>query len=201
MELAGSCDLNGSKQDVWDALNTHTCLLRIIPGCTEIVPVGEDAYKAKIVTRVGPLKVNFSGRFNYQDKVPFDSFQILGKGEGGPAGFAKGSVSISLEAQQNGVTRLSYNVQSSIGGKIASLGGRLLEAISRRNVDLFFTALQAELDSDSDAPARDTDSATSGISRATVLPPVPASRGSILPLVNTLSFVAIAIALWVIALQ
>lgn len=194
MELAGGYDLQASKESIWDALNSRDRLQRIIPGCTSIEQVGENAFKAEIVTRVGPLKVKFAGKVNYLDLVPFDSFKIDGQGEGGPAGFAKGSVEIELATVSDDTTHLSYKVHSSVGGKLAAVGSRLLEAVSKRNIELFFAGLQRELDGEVDVieskpiQQRKRDSATT-------------RPRHVLQIINTISFIAMAVALWIIALN
>jgi len=194
MELTGSYDLHGTKSAVWEALHSPDCLRRIIPGCIEISRSGDTAYSAKIITRVGPLKVNFTGEVNYTDLKPIDSFRIDGNGKGGPAGFAKGAVDIDLESRDVGMTRLTYRAQTSLGGKIASLGSRLLEAISHRNIDQFFAGLQQELDAHSQ-------NGVTGSADAPAQAIQPAPRESILPLINTILLAAIAAALWIIAMS
>ncbi|MBL4874477.1 MAG: carbon monoxide dehydrogenase subunit G [Rhodobacteraceae bacterium] len=194
MELTGGYDLQASKESIWDALNSTDRLQRIIPGCTSVERVGENSFKAEVVTRVGPLKVKFAGKGSYTDLVPFDSFKITGQGEGGPAGFAKGSVEIELTAVSDEITHLSYKVHSSVGGKLAAVGSRLLEAISKRNIDLFFAGLQRELN----GKVEIIDSKPIHKHKRA---PALGSTSNMLQIINTLSFVAMAVALWVIALS
>lgn len=194
MELAGGYDLQASKESIWDALNSRDRLQRIISGCTSVEQVGENTFKAEIVTRVGPLKVKFAGKVNYTDLVPFDSFKINGQGEGGPAGFAKGSVEIEMTTVSDEITHLSYKVHSSVGGKLAAVGSRLLEAVSKRNIELFFTGLQRELD----GKVEIIDSKPIYQGERTSVTTRPRQT---LQIINTISFVAMAIALWIIALN
>jgi len=194
MELKGGHDLQASKESIWDALNSRDRLKRIIPGCTSIEQIGEHSFKAEIVTRVGPLKVKFAGKVDYTDLVPFNSFKISGQGEGGPAGFAKGSVEIELATVSDEVTHLSYIVHSSVGGKLAAVGSRLLEAVSKRNIDLFFAGLQRELNGEVEI----VDSKPIHIVKRA---PVSGSTSNMLQIINSISFVAMAVALWVIALS
>lgn len=194
MELKGGYDLQASKESIWDALNSRGRLKRIIPGCTSIEQVGEHTFKAEIVTRVGPLKVKFAGKVDYTDLVPFNSFKISGQGEGGPAGFAKGSVEIELTTVSDEITHLSYIVHSSVGGKLAAVGSRLLEAVSKRNIDLFFAGLQRELNGEVEiVDSKSIHKVKRG--------PVSGNITNILQTINTISFVAMAVALWVIALS
>jgi len=194
MELAGGYDLQASKESIWDALNSTDRLQRIIPGCTSVEKVDENTFKAEIITRVGPLKVKFAGKGSYTDLVPYDSFKISGQGEGGPAGFAKGSVAIEMTTVSADITHLSYKVHSSVGGKLAAVGSRLLEAVSKRNIEQFFVGLQRELDGevevlDSKPKSKSKSASPTGRPRQT------------LQIINTISFVAMAIALWIIALN
>jgi len=195
MELTGRYQLTGTRQDVWEALNVPDRLQRIIPGCTEIVSLGDETFKARVTTRVGPLKVNFVGTVKYINLVPFESFSVEGQGEGGPAGFAKGRVDITLVQSTADTTELSYSAYSNVGGKLASLGGRLLEAVSRHNIDKFFAALQKELGAE--APA---------VSLAPSLAPGAGAQSqnrptSVLSVINTVLLAAIAVAVWIIALK
>lgn len=194
MELTGGYDLQASKESIWDALNSSDRLQRIIPRCTYVEQVEENSFKAEIIMRVGPLKVKFAGKGNYTDLVPFDSFKINGQGEGGPAGFAKGSVEIELTAISDEITHLSYNVHSSVGGKLAAVGGRLLEAVSKRNIELFFTGLQRELNGEVEI----IDSKPIQQGKRVSVTTRPRQT---LQIINTISFVAMAAALWVIALN
>lgn len=194
MELTGGYDLQASKESIWDALSSKDSLQRIIPGCTSVEQVGENTFKAELIMRVGPLKVKFSGKVNYTDLVPFSSFKIIGQGEGGPAGFAKGTVEIEMTTVSDEITHLSYKVHSSVGGKLAAVGSRLLEAVSKRNIELFFAGLQRELDGE----VKVSDSKPI---RKTKRDSAPIGARQTLQIVNTISFVAMAVALWMIALN
>lgn len=193
MEFIGEYQLEGTRQAVWEALNVPERLQRIIPGCTAIDEIGAQSYRARVTTRVGPLKVNFVGTVNFVDLVPFESFSVEGQGEGGPAGFARGRVDITLTEVSPQATLLAYRAHSEVGGKLAALGGRLLEAISRRNIEQFFVGMQQELSGGTPAaPARQAPD-----QRARVAKPQPA----LLPVLNTLLLAAIAVAVWIIALK
>lgn len=197
MEIAGGYNLRVSKEEIWEVLNSKEHLQHIIPGCTSLDQTGDNSYKAEITTRVGPMKVKFVGKVDYVDLKPFNSFRIEGQGEGGPAGFAKGSVDITLSELDNGETHLAYKIRSDVGGKLAALGSRLLEAVSKRNIELFFEGLQTHLDR-GDEVIKITKSTTTV---QTKVQDHSSWSNPTLQIINTLSFVAMAVAIWVIALK
>jgi len=194
MELSGTYEISSSQRDIWDVLHTPDRLKNIIPGCREIERLADGRLKAKVTTRVGPMKVNFEGSMEFEDIAPYTSFRITGQGEGGPAGFVKGSADIKLADIGGGRTALTYTAHSDIGGKLASLGGRLLEAISRKNVDSFFQDLQQELSDDS-TPVRPTSLPLSDQSTPDKRPADTLSK------INTVLLALAVVALWVIALR
>ena len=88
---------------------------------------------------MGPMKVNFFGRVTLSNLVPPVSYTITGGGEGGIAGFAKGSAGVALEEDGVG-TRVRYSAQAAVGGTLAQLWCRLLEGTSQKLADAFFGA-------------------------------------------------------------
>lgn len=140
------------------------------------------------------MKVNFVGSMAFEDIAPHTHFRISGQGEGGPAGFVKGTADIHLAPTGDGRTALTYTAHSDIGGKLASLGGRLLEAISRKNINSFFQDLQQELSGPKlpDAP----ETSVSGIRTQT-----GRAQPGILPTINTVLLALAVAALWIIALK
>lgn len=194
MELSGTYEILGSERDIWDILHSPERLRKIVPGCTAIDRQDDGSLKAKVTTRIGPMKVHFIGSMSFDDIAPHTNFCISGQGEGGPAGFVKGTADIQLAPAGDGKTILTYKVHSDIGGKLASLGGRLLEAISRKNIDGFFQDLQHELSGTTlpDAPQ----TSTPGNRR-----PTASRQSDLLPKINTLLLALGVAALWVIALK
>ena len=194
MKLSGTYEVLGSERDIWDILHTPDRLKNIVPGCTAIDRLDDGRLKAMVTTRIGPMKVNFEGIMAFEDVAPHTNFRISGQGQGGPAGFVKGTADIHLAPLGDGKTALTYTANSDIGGKLASLGGRLLEAISRKNIDSFFQDLQQELSgkAPADAPA----TAVQGIRT-----PTARAQSDILPKINTALLALAVIALWYIALK
>lgn len=194
MELSGVYEITGSERDIWDVLHSPDRLKNIVPGCTAIDPNEDGRLKVMVTMRIGPMKVNFEGSMEFEDIAPHTNFRISGQGEGGPAGFVKGTADIHLAAIGNGKTTLTYTAHSDIGGKLASLGGRLLEAISRKNIDTFFQDLQTELSRPA-LPDR-SEVATQAIPR-----PATRAQSDFLPKINTVLLALAVVALWVIALK
>jgi hypothetical protein len=157
MEMSGERRLQASRETVWAALNDADVLRQCVPGCQELEQVSETEFSARVISKIGPIKATFKGRVTLSDLDPPNSYTISGEGQGGMAGFAKGSAVVSLDEVEPGVTLLCYDVQASVGGKIAQLGARLIDSTSKRMADEFFTTF-AEIVSggsaehDSDAP-------------------------------------------------
>ncbi len=88
--------------------------------------------------KVGPIKARFKGRVQLLDLDPPNSYRISGEGDGGIAGFAKGSAFVKLEEINSTATRLTYEVDAQIGGKLAQLGQRLVNSVAKKLADQFF---------------------------------------------------------------
>jgi uncharacterized protein len=137
MEMHGELRIPAPRAEVWAKLNDPETLKACIPGCETVEKVSDTEFTAKVVARVGPVKASFSGKVSLTDLVPPESYTITGEGTGGVAGFAKGSAKVSLDdAGQETVLR--YGVQAQVGGKLAQIGSRLIDATSRKMADDFF---------------------------------------------------------------
>lgn len=134
-----------SKAKVWDALNDPEILKRCIPGCQSLAMTSPTDMTATVVVKVGPVKATFSGKVTLSDLDPPNSYRISGEGSGGVAGFAKGGATIKLEAESDDVTNLRYEVDAHIGGKLAQLGGRLIDSTAKKLAGEFFQNLAAAL--------------------------------------------------------
>ncbi len=194
MELSGVYEISGSERDIWDVLHSPDHLKNIVPGCTAIEKLDDGRLKAMVTMRIGPMKVNFEGSMEFEDIAPYTNFRISGQGEGGPAGFVKGTADIHLAAIGDGRTALTYTAYSDVGGKLASLGGRLLEAISRKNIDSFFQDLQQELS----GPALPD---SSEVAVQSISKQANRTQSSVLPKINTALLALAVLALWIIALK
>lgn len=138
MELISERLLEASQEETWRALNDAEILRLSIPGCTELVRTSETQFTAKVTLKVGPVKANFAGKVDLTDIDAPNGYTLVGEGSGGVAGFAKGRAVVRLEAIGPRQTRLTYQVKADIGGKLAQLGGRLIESTSKKLADEFF---------------------------------------------------------------
>jgi len=143
MDLSGEYQLNAPKEKVWAALNDPAVLARCIPGCKELLQTSENAFAAKVALKVGPVSATFSGSVTLEDIDAPNGYRIAGQGSGGIAGFAKGGAVVRLE-EREGVTVLTYEAKADIGGKLASLGSRLITATSKKLADQFFSSFAKE---------------------------------------------------------
>ncbi len=142
MEFVGEHVIPAPIGEVWSGLNDPEVLRRSIPGCTEMLRTGESEYTASVVVRVGPVSATFKGKVELSDLDPPHGYTLSGRGQGGPAGFAKGSAKVRLTSEGDG-TRLAYVANVDIGGKLASVGGRLIQSVAKKNADDFFSAFSA----------------------------------------------------------
>ena len=137
MEMSGEQLIPASQQTVWDALNDPEMLKACVPGCEAIEPTGENAYQVLMVARVGPVSAKFKGKLTLSDIRPPESYSLAFEGQGGAAGFAKGGAQVRL-SPENGKTKLHYDVKASVGGKLAQIGSRLVDAAAKKVADDFF---------------------------------------------------------------
>nr|WP_315594291.1 carbon monoxide dehydrogenase subunit G [uncultured Cupriavidus sp.] len=137
MEMNQSQRLPVPQQVAWAALNDTELLKQCIPGCESIEPDGENAYQLALTAAVGPVKARFKGRMALLDIQAPDSYTIQFDGQGGAAGFGKGSAKVTLTPEGD-ETVLAYVVQAQVGGKIAQIGSRLVDAAARKMADTFF---------------------------------------------------------------
>ena len=144
MEMSGEQIVPAPQREVWAALNDPGVLKQCVPGCESIEPAGENAYQVLMVARVGPVSAKFKGKLTLSDINPPDSYALAFEGQGGPAGFAKGGASVRL-TPQNSSTRLSYDVKASVGGKLAQIGSRLVDAAAKKVADDFFKAFNERM--------------------------------------------------------
>jgi uncharacterized protein len=137
MEMKGEQLIPAPQKTVWAALNDPEVLKACVPGCESITLTGENEYLVLMVARVGPVSAKFKGKLTLSDIKPPESYSLSFEGQGGPAGFAKGGAHVSL-SKQGLTTKLSYDVKASVGGKLAQIGSRLVDAAAKKVADDFF---------------------------------------------------------------
>ena len=136
MKLSGSYQINLPKEKVWEALNDPEILKQAIPGCEEFIKNSETEFTAKATNKIGPFNASFTGDVELKDLNPPNSYKITGSGNS-PVGFASGEASVKLE-DENGGTKLIYEVEANVGGKIAQVGARLIDMTAKKMADIFF---------------------------------------------------------------
>ena len=138
MEMAGERRIAASPQRVWEALNDPEILRQCIPGCQSLEKEAEDRFSAVAEIRIGPIGARFKGAVALSDLDPPHGYTISGQGNGGVAGNAKGTAKVRLSADGAG-TLLGYSVDAQVGGRMAQLGGPLIDATARNMADKFFS--------------------------------------------------------------
>jgi carbon monoxide dehydrogenase subunit G len=144
MELASQQRLPVDQATAWAALNDAEILKAAIPGCESVEKVSDTEYTVAMTAAVGPVKAKFKGRLTLSDVVPPKSYTIRFDGQGGPAGFGKGSAAVEL-VPDGDETELKYSVKAQVGGRMAQVGQRLIDGAARKMADDFFVAFGAEL--------------------------------------------------------
>ena len=145
MELTGERTLSADRGAAWTALNDIDLLKRCIPGCEDLAALGDNRYQAVVNTAVGPVKARFKGTLELADIDAPNGYTLRFDGSGGQAGFARGQARVNLSDATPGRTKLSYAAQAQVGGKLAQVGSRLIDAASGAMADKFFEAFDAQL--------------------------------------------------------
>ena len=135
--MTGECKIDAPRDVVWRGLNDPEVLKQSITGCEEMEATAENEFTAKVTAKVGPVKAKFTGVVKLSDLDPPSSYKISGEGKGGAAGFAKGGAEVTLVEDGAG-TLLRYKVSATVGGKLAQLGGRLIDSTAKKYADEFF---------------------------------------------------------------
>ena len=139
MEQTGEYRIAAPRDEVWRALNDPEILKRCIDGCLAMERLDETSYQAKVKASVGPVRATFDTELSLEDLKPPESYRLRGNVKGGAAGFAKGDAFVEL-ADDGGATLLRYQVNGNVGGKLAQIGSRLIDAAMRKLADDFFAA-------------------------------------------------------------
>jgi uncharacterized protein len=137
MDMSGERHLAASRTAVWAALNDPEILRQCIPGCESLDKQSATEMTARVKLQIGPVRAVFNGKVRLSDLDPPHSYRITGEGSGGVAGYAKGGANVAL-SEENGGTLMRYDVKADVGGKLAQLGGRLIDSTSKKLADEFF---------------------------------------------------------------
>ena len=151
MDMTGERRIAASRQTVWNGLNDPAVLQASIPGCKSLEKLSDTDLKATAAIKIGPIAAQFTGKVQLLDLDPPNSYRIAGEGQGGVAGFANGGAKVNLAEDGEG-TLLTYEVKAQVGGKIAQLGARLIDATAKQMADQFFDRFSAQVSQPATAP-------------------------------------------------
>ena len=142
--MMGERRISAPRRIVWDALNDPEVLKASIPGCQSLEKLSDTQLKATAAVKIGPISARFTGNVQLSDLDPPNGYSIGGEGQGGVAGFAKGGAKVHLE-DDGPATTLRYEVHAQVGGKIAQLGARLIDATAKQMADQFFDRFSTQV--------------------------------------------------------
>jgi uncharacterized protein len=198
MEMQGKRELAVSQSQAWASLNDPEVLKLCIPGCDKIDSTGPDKYAIGMALKIGPVSAKFAGNIQLADIVAPESYTLSFDGQGGAAGFGKGVSKVALVPLASGGCELSYTVNASVGGKIAQLGQRLIDAAAKSMADDFFKRFDVQMQERYPAPvAADVSSENSSTPAATQSPESAESKAPVWVWAVGAAFVGL-IAFWLL---
>ena len=146
MRFSATYTFTAPRDKVFALLTDPAVLQRCIEGCEKMVRTSEDNYDAHLKIGIAGLKGNYVGKVQLKDKQVPESYTLLIEGKGGP-GFAKATARLQLQ-QKGSETELHCDSEAQVGGMIASIGSRLVEAIAKKMMDSFFKKFAEEVTGD-----------------------------------------------------
>ncbi|HEX7855653.1 MAG TPA: carbon monoxide dehydrogenase subunit G [Sphingobium sp.] len=137
MRMTGEERISAPRERVWDALNDPDILRQCIPGCQSLVREPDGTLRATVEVKIGPIGARFNGAVTLSDIDAPNGYRITGEGQGGTVGHAKGGAKVRLVDDGVG-TLLSYEVEAEVGGRLAQLGGPIIDATAKQLAGKFF---------------------------------------------------------------
>ncbi|MDR2856723.1 MAG: carbon monoxide dehydrogenase subunit G [Novosphingobium sp.] len=181
MEMKGEQRIVAPRMRVWEALNDPEVLRQCIPGCQSLEKVSDDRLQAIVEIRIGPIGARFNGAVTISDADPPASYTISGEGQGGTVGSARGGARVRL-AEVDGGTLLSYEVEAQVGGRLAQLGGPIIDATAKQLAGRFFTRFGEAVAAPAEVPPAAAPHAAAPAAAPQYAPspaaPAPAARAS-----------------------
>ncbi|MBM3503535.1 MAG: carbon monoxide dehydrogenase subunit G [Alphaproteobacteria bacterium] len=171
MEMSGEYRIPAPKAAVWRALNDPEVLKASIAGCESVEKLSDTEFAAVVTARIGPVSAKFRGKVTLSDLDPPNGCTISGEGQGGVAGFGKGSAKVTL-SEVAGATVLRYDASAQVGGKLAQIGARLVDGAAKKMADDFFATFAEKVGGDAAAAE---DAPPSPDTPAAVVPEAPAT--------------------------
>lgn len=136
MKLSNSYRIKAPREKVFAAITDPAILQRAIEGCEKMVKTGEDTYDAHLKLGIAGIKGSYVGKVHLKDIKAPESYTLVMEGKGAP-GFVKGTTRMQL-IDQGAETELRYEADAQVGGMIAAIGSRLIEAVAKKLSDDFF---------------------------------------------------------------
>lgn len=155
VKMTDSKQITASDEQVWRAILSAEILQRCVPGCQEMSGSPSEGFEATVVQKVGPVKATFRGQVTLSEMVERKSLKLSGQGKGGPAGFAKGVATVTLQSTE-GITVLNYDVEAKVGGKLAQLGSRIIDGFAKKMADQFFERFRDAIENPEDQSTNGT---------------------------------------------
>lgn len=144
MRVQGTHVLPGTRQQVWELLNDPDRLAKLLPGCQGLEPAGPNRYKVAIKFAMAAFSGAYSGSVELSEQVPPKSMRMRVEGKGAP-GFMKGEGRLEL-AEKGKQTEVRYDGEAQVGGLIAAVGQRMIEAAAKKILQQFFESAARQLD-------------------------------------------------------
>jgi carbon monoxide dehydrogenase subunit G len=145
MEMKGERLLPADRGTAWSLLNDSEVLKQCVPGCESMTANGANAYDVVMNAAVGPVKARFKGKLTLTDIEPPVRYRLLFDGQSGQAGFARGEAKVELQEVSTRQTKLTYAATAQVGGKLAQVGSRLIDAAAGATADKFFESFSSQL--------------------------------------------------------
>ena len=148
MKIEGEDLFDGPREAVWEIVRDPDILATALPGTQSLEQISENEYQGEMQVRIGPVGGLFSGRVVISDEVPPESLTMTVEGKGKP-GFVKGTGAIQLAPHEDGKTLMHYQGDMEVGGRLASVGQRMMDSVSKsllkQGLDSLNQALQARV--------------------------------------------------------
>ena len=144
MKLEGEYTFDGPKEEVWKLIRDPDVLSSALPGTQSLDQVNENEYQGVMNIRIGPVGGEFSGKIIVSNEIPPNSCTLTVEGKGKP-GFVNGTGDIQLIEQGADQTLMKYTGEVQIGGRLASVGQRMIETASKSIISQGLTTMNQAL--------------------------------------------------------
>ena len=144
MKIKGEHTFNGHREEVWQLLRDPDVLVTALPGTKSLKQVGENEYEGELQVHIGPIAGSFGGKLTISNETPPEKVTLSVEGKG-KIGFVKGAGDVTLTSLAPATTLVQYSGEIQIGGRVASVGQRLFDTVSKSMIEQGFGKLDAVL--------------------------------------------------------